>query len=59
MPDGARPSPDAHRIPAETRLVQTFPILDDAVAAAYGWDANIGEDKALEQLLALNLALAT
>ena len=30
--------------------------LDAAVAAAYGWDANISEDDALGELLALNLA---
>jgi type II restriction/modification system DNA methylase subunit YeeA len=30
--------------------------LDDAVAAAYGWPADIAEDEALARLLALNLA---
>ena len=30
--------------------------LDDAVAAAYGWDADISEEDALGELLALNLA---
>ena len=30
--------------------------LDAAVAAAYGWDADISEDEALRELLALNLA---
>ena len=29
--------------------------LDAAVAAAYGWDADISEDEALKELLALNL----
>jgi hypothetical protein len=32
--------------------------LDDAVAAAYGWPADIHEDDALARLLALNLARA-
>jgi len=31
-------------------------VLDAAVAAAYGWPEEIGEDDALEQLLALNHA---
>ena len=30
--------------------------LDAAVAAAYGWDADISEEDALEALLGLNLA---
>ena len=30
--------------------------LDEAVAAAYGWPADIAEDDALARLLALNLA---
>jgi hypothetical protein len=29
--------------------------LDDAVAAAYGWPADIAEEEALARLLALNL----
>ena len=29
--------------------------LDDAVAAAYGWEADIPEDEVLARLLALNL----
>jgi hypothetical protein len=32
--------------------------LDAAVAAAYGWPADISEDKALSRLLALNLERA-
>ena len=32
--------------------------LDTAVAAAYGWEADIGEDEALGRLLELNLARA-
>ena len=32
--------------------------LDAAVAAAYGWDAGLGEDAVLSRLLALNLARA-
>ena len=32
-----------------------MPALDAAVAAAYGWDADIGEDEALGKLLDLNL----
>ena len=32
--------------------------LDNAVAAAYGWDADIGNDEALRELLALNQARA-
>ena len=32
--------------------------LDAAVAAAYGWDAGLGEDAVLARLLALNLARA-
>ena len=31
--------------------------LDTAVTAAYGWDADISEDEALRELLALNLAI--
>jgi len=30
--------------------------LDEAVATAYGWPADIAEDEALARLLALNLA---
>jgi len=33
--------------------------LDAAVAAAYGWPADISEEDALERLLALNLERAT
>ncbi len=33
--------------------------LDEAVAAAYGWPADIAEDDALARLLALNLARST
>jgi hypothetical protein len=32
--------------------------LDAAVAAAYGWSADIGNDEVLARLLALNLELA-
>jgi type II restriction/modification system DNA methylase subunit YeeA len=35
-------------------LIQAHKALDDAVAAAYGWDANIGDDEALARLLQLN-----
>ena len=37
-------------------LADAHAALDAAVAAAYGWDADIGEDEALGALLALNLA---
>ena len=37
-------------------LADTHAKLDAAVAAAYGWDADISEDEALRELLALNLA---
>jgi hypothetical protein len=33
--------------------------LDEAVAAAYGWPAEIGEEDALGRLLALNLERAS
>jgi hypothetical protein len=33
--------------------------LDAAVAAAYGWPADIGEDEAMTRLLALNHARAS
>ena len=33
--------------------------LDDAVAAAYGWPADLDEDALLARLLALNLARAS
>ena len=38
-----------------TWLANAHATLDAAVAAAYGWPADIGEDEALERLLALNL----
>ena len=37
-------------------LDDTHAALDAAVAAAYGWDAAIFEDKVLRKLLALNSA---
>ena len=36
-------------------LVDAHIALDSAVAAAYGWDADVSEDDALEKLLALGL----
>ena len=36
-------------------LADAHAALDSAVAAAYGWDAEISEDEALEDLLRLNL----
>ena len=36
-------------------LADAHASLDTAVAAAYGWDADISEDDALRELLALNL----
>jgi type II restriction/modification system DNA methylase subunit YeeA len=38
-----------------TWLVNAHAVLDAAVAAAYGWPADIAEDEALRRLLALNL----
>ena len=35
-------------------LADAHAVLDAAVAAAYGWDAGISEDEALEKLLSLN-----
>ena len=40
---------------AHTWLVNAHHRLDTAVAAAYGWDAGMGDAEALERLLALNL----
>ena len=37
-------------------LADAHAALDAAVAAAYGWDADISEENALAALLALNLA---
>ncbi len=37
-------------------LAQAHRLLDDAVAAAYGWPADIGEEDALRKLLELNLS---
>jgi type II restriction/modification system DNA methylase subunit YeeA len=39
-------------------LVDAHDILDDAVAAAYGWPASISDDDALAELLKLNLSRA-
>ena len=36
-------------------LADAHATLDAAVAAAYGWDADIGEEEALEELLEMNL----
>ncbi len=33
--------------------------LDSAVAAAYGWPANLSDDEVLEKLLELNLSRAS
>ena len=41
-----------------TWLVNAHDRLDAAVAAAYGWDAGIGDGEALERLLGLNLERA-
>jgi hypothetical protein len=41
-----------------TWLVNAHRDLDDAVAVAYGWPADISEADALERLLALNLERA-
>jgi type II restriction/modification system DNA methylase subunit YeeA len=41
-----------------TWLVDAHRALDQAVAAAYGWPADLGDDAVLERLLALNLARA-
>lgn len=35
-------------------LADLHDTLDAAVASAYGWDAEIGDDEALAELLALN-----
>ena len=37
-------------------LADAHAVLDDAVAAAYGWDAGLSEEDALRNLLALNAA---
>ena len=37
-------------------LADAHAALDAAVAAAYGWDADISDDEVLKELLALNLA---
>ncbi len=39
-------------------LVKAHEALDTAVAAAYGWDADISDEEALRRLLALNLERA-
>jgi hypothetical protein len=36
-------------------LIKAHQVLDNAVAAAYGWDNPLGDDEILEKLLALNL----
>ena len=41
-----------------TWLVNVHDRLNAAVAAAYGWDTDIGDEQALERLLALNLERA-
>lgn len=41
-----------------TWLADAHGTLDAAVAAAYGWPADLGDDAVLERLLALNLARA-
>ena len=38
-----------------TWLVNVHERLDAAVAAAYGWDADLSDEQVLERLLALNL----
>ena len=37
-------------------LANAYAALDAAVAAAYGWPADIADDDALRELLTLNLA---
>ena len=39
-------------------LVNAHRALDEAVAAAYGWPADLGDDEILRQLLKLNLERA-
>ena len=41
-----------------TWLQNAHSALDKAVAAAYGWDADISDERLLERLLALNLERA-
>lgn len=36
-------------------LIKAHQALDNAVAAAYGWENNLSDDEILERLLALNL----
>ena len=40
-------------------LANAHRALDEAVAAAYGWPADLGDDQILRRLLELNLARAT
>jgi type II restriction/modification system DNA methylase subunit YeeA len=37
-------------------LMKAHQVLDNAVAAAYGWENNLSDDEILERLLALNLS---
>ena len=46
----AAPGPGRH----ELRLVEAHAALDAAVAAAYGWPADITDDDTLRELLGLN-----
>jgi hypothetical protein len=41
-----------------TWLVNAHKDLDEAVAAAYGWPADLSDDEILSRLLELNLARA-
>lgn len=43
---------------SHTWLVNIHDRLNAAVAAAYGWDADISDEQMLERLLALNLERA-
>ena len=37
-----------------TWLVNVYRVLDEAIAAAYGWPADLSDDEGLRRLLALN-----
>ena len=45
--------------PAQAPLADAHEALDAAVAAAYGWSADISDDEVLRELLALNGGLET
>ena len=52
----AHPDKPVHE--GHTWLVNAHNKLNAAVAAAYGWDADIGDEEVLERLLGLNLERA-